>query len=116
MQKAYKHLTYAQRCQIYALKQQDFSQDLIAKAIGVSQGTISRELARNSGKRGYRFKQATVFAKERSIASKQKKRVMTTSLIEKIKIALTQEQWSPEQISGRFCLESGVKVSHDSIY
>ena len=61
MQKAYKHLTYEQRCQIYALKQQDFSQTLIAEAIGVEQCTISREFSRNSGKRGYRFKQDTDF-------------------------------------------------------
>ena len=52
MQKAYKHLTYEQRCQIYALKQQDFSQTLIAEAIGVEQCTISREFARNFRKTG----------------------------------------------------------------
>jgi len=116
MQKAYKHLTYEQRCQIYALKQQNFSQELIAEAIGVEQCTISRELARNSGKRGYRFKQANDFAQERILAQKSKKRIMTPILIEKIEIALTQEQWSPEQISGRFKLENGVNVSHESIY
>ena len=106
MQKAYKHLTYEQRCQIYALKQQDFSQTAIGKAIGVSQGTISREFSRNSGKRGYSFKQATDFARERSLALKRKKRVMTPELVKKIDQMLTQEQLgflgSPEQISGRF--------------
>ena len=106
MQKAYKHLTYEQRCQIYALKQQDFSQTAIGKAIGVSQGTISREFSRNSGKRGYSFKQATDFAQERSLAQKSKKRVMTPELVKKIDQMLTQEQLgflgSPEQISGRF--------------
>jgi IS30 family transposase len=116
MLKAYKHLTYEQRCQIYALKQQKFTQSTISVSVGVSQSTISREFSRNTGKRGYRFNQANDFAKERSIAQKSVKRVMTPTLIEKIDDAIIAEQWSPEQISGRFALESGEKVSHESIY
>ena len=34
------------------------SQNKIAKQLKVSQSTISREFSRNTGKRGYRFKQA----------------------------------------------------------
>lgn len=116
MPKPYSHLTYEQRCQIYALKQRNFSQDDIADDIGVRQSTISRELARNTGKRGYRFKQANDFAKERSIAQKSKKRVMTKVLVTKIEDALVQKQWSPQQISGRLELEDGTKVSHEIIY
>jgi len=116
MPKPYKHLIYEQRCQIYALKQQDFSQDKIASDLGVKQCTISRELTRNSGKRGYRFKQANDFAKERSIMQKSKKRVMIPILVTKIEDMLVQKQWSPEQISGRLELEDGTKVSHESIY
>ena len=56
--KHYQQLTYEQRCQIYLLKQEDYSQQATADAIGVSQPTISRELRRNSGERGYRYKQA----------------------------------------------------------
>lgn len=116
MPKHYNHLTYEQRCQIYALKQRHFSQSEIASDLGVRQCTISRELARNTGKRGYRFKQANDFAKERSIIHKSKKRVMTKILVAKIEDALVQKQWSPEQISGRLELEDGTKVSHESIY
>ena len=56
--KAYKQLTYEQRCQLYALNKTGFSQQMIALEIGVSQPTISRELKRNTGNRGYRYKQA----------------------------------------------------------
>ncbi|MFS1526179.1 helix-turn-helix domain-containing protein [Microbulbifer sp. 2304DJ12-6] len=52
----YKQLTYEQRCQIEAFKKSGFTQAEIAVALGVSQSTISRELARNSGQRGYRHK------------------------------------------------------------
>ncbi len=43
------HLTRDQRCQIYALKQRDFSQGEIAHDLDAHQSTISRELNRNRG-------------------------------------------------------------------
>ncbi|MBL4782214.1 MAG: helix-turn-helix domain-containing protein [Porticoccaceae bacterium] len=46
--KDYQQLTYEQRCQIYRLKQEGYSQQATADAIGVSQSTISRELRRNA--------------------------------------------------------------------
>jgi len=52
--KSNKQLIYVQRCQIYALKKTGLSQIAIAKIIEVSQSTISRELKRNTGLKGYR--------------------------------------------------------------
>ncbi|GHU15673.1 hypothetical protein FACS189449_13420 [Alphaproteobacteria bacterium] len=46
--KAYHHVTRDLRCQIAALKSIGFTQRKIAREIGVSQSTISREIARNS--------------------------------------------------------------------
>lgn len=54
----HKQLTYEQRCQIYALKKTPITQAEIAKILGCNQATISRELKRNRGERGYRHKQA----------------------------------------------------------
>ena len=56
MPEGYLHLTCEQRCQIYALLQSGHSQAHIARQIGVDPSTISRELVRNTGARGYRFK------------------------------------------------------------
>ncbi len=39
---------------IYALKKTSLTQQQIADIIGVSQATVSRELSRNTGERGYR--------------------------------------------------------------
>ncbi|WP_444945028.1 hypothetical protein ACJJIK_01255 [Microbulbifer sp. ZKSA006] len=50
-------MTEKQRCQIWALKKRDWSQRVIAREIGVSQPTISREPAHNRGGRGYRSQQ-----------------------------------------------------------
>ena len=44
---AYKQLTDEQRYQIEALKREGFTQEDIAKSIGKSPSTISRELRRN---------------------------------------------------------------------
>jgi IS30 family transposase len=82
----------------------------------VTQSTISRELARNKGLRGYRFGQAQRLSEERCSARKGPARVMTPCLITRVEEILTAEQWSPEQISGALQRKDGTKVSHESIY
>ena len=113
MQK-YKQLTYEQRCQIYALNKSGKGQKDIAILIGVSQSTISRELKRNSGKRGYRFKQAHSLASARR-AAKVKTPKMTIENISLIEAKL-QEDWSPEQISGWLRVNLNIFISHETIY
>ncbi|MDP0562721.1 MAG: helix-turn-helix domain-containing protein [Candidatus Endonucleobacter sp. (ex Gigantidas childressi)] len=53
----YQQLAYEQRCQISALKKSGCSQREIEEIIGTRQSTVSRELARNTGERGYRYSQ-----------------------------------------------------------
>lgn len=116
MPKAYHHLTHDQRCQLYALKQRHFTQAQIASDLGVDQSTISRELARNTGKRGYRFKQAQAFAARRCSAGKGVATVMTPALTARVERLLIAHQWSPEQICGKLRREEGTQVSHESLY
>lgn len=117
MPKAYHHLTHDQRCQLYVLKQRGFTQAQMAADLGVDQGTISRELARNKGLRGYRFKQAHEFAAQRCSARTGVATTMTPALTARIEGFLTERQWSPEQISGALERENGLKVvSHETIY
>ena len=54
---SYKHLNEPQRSQIQVLKSRGHKQIEIAQEIGVSPTTISRELKRNKGLRGYRYQQ-----------------------------------------------------------
>lgn len=100
MAKPSQHLTYEQRCQIYALKQRDFSQAESGKALGVSQGTISRALRRHRGFRGYRFQQAQGFAAGRCSGWKRVARVMPPVLLARVERLLVGRQWSPEQMAG----------------
>jgi len=55
------HLTHEERCIIFGLKASNFSLRRIAKQIGVSVSTISREFARNTYRGSYKPKQASIY-------------------------------------------------------
>ena len=114
MTNTYQQLTYEQRCQISVLKKTGFSQRKISHCIGVSQSTISRELSRNSGQRGYRQKQAQAISSARCKAASGPTK-MTAPMLVLIESGLRQ-QWSPEQISGWLMVEKSLLVSHEAIY
>lgn len=110
--RTYSQLTQIQRYQIYALLKMGHLQSEIATSLGVHKSTISREIQRNTGKKGYRPKQANQKALER-----RKKGIARISesdwhLIERL-IAL---DWSPEQISLYLSEEQLLQVSHEWIY
>jgi len=114
--KGYTHLAYEQRCQIYTLLKRGDSKSRIAKAIGVAMSTVSRELERNRGKRGYRFKQAHQKATSRRSKISTKKRKMTPNVQLYVEKMIREWQWSPEQIAGRLKASKTVSISHESIY
>ncbi|MDP0588718.1 MAG: helix-turn-helix domain-containing protein [Candidatus Endonucleobacter bathymodioli] len=110
----YQQLTYEQRCQISVLKNSGCTQREVAKIIGVSHPTVSRELARNMGDRGYRHKQAQAKAiQRRHTAVKPTK--MTPAMIIVIEAKLRIE-WSPEQVSGWLLYDQEKLISHETIY
>jgi len=51
---SYLHLSLAERYYIEIERKREVSINQIAKAMGRSQSTISREIRRNTGQRGYR--------------------------------------------------------------
>ena len=109
----YAQLTQEQRYHIYYLKKTGSTQSMIAKEIGVHKSTISRELARNRGGRGYRPKQANEFSVAR-LRSRARPRILpdTWALVER----LVRLDFSPEQVSGYLKKERGPVVSHERIY
>ena len=116
MPKGYQHLTYDIRCQIYALKQSGMSQNQIAKQINISQSTISNELKRNAGLKGYRYQQAQKKAVLRRHEASSQKTKMTPTLIALIEPLIREKKMSPEQVSGRLKLINNIRISHESIY
>ncbi len=111
---SYTQLTEGQRYQIYSLKGIGFTQKDIAEHVNVHPSTISRELGRNAGKRGYRPKQANNMAIERRRRAFKVCR-MTEDMKKVVSNYLSQE-WSPEQISGYLRSQGGDWVSHETIY
>jgi len=110
----YHQLTQEQRYHIYGLQQAGKTQKNMAEIVGVHKSTISREIRRNSGLRGYRPKQAQVIATARK-AGAPKREKMTPELTQKIEEKVKMD-WSPEQISGRLLREEGIRISHERIY
>ena len=87
------------RCQIYALKSIGTALHKIADMVDRDVSTISREINRNTGGRGYRYKQADEKATERqSVASRTPKK-LTPAFIQTIEKHLL-EDWSPELLTG----------------
>jgi len=109
----YTQLTQEQRYQIAVLKKAGHMQVEIARLIGVNKSTISRELRRNHGLRGYRPKQAHRLAVERR-QTKARPRI-TERDWQRIHVLIRQE-WSPDEIGKRLRLEGQRAVSHEWIY
>jgi len=109
----YSQLTRERRYQIYALKKAGQNQTQIALVIGCHKSTISRELRRNCGAKGYRPHQADEMAFDRQCdAYRSRIAWQTWQQVEQ----LLRQDWSPEQIAGRLKLEQQPTVSHECIY
>jgi IS30 family transposase len=116
MPKGYRHLTYDKRCQIYGLLKRGCAKTEIAQLLGVHRSTITRELKRNTGGKGYRHLQAQEKAAARRAAASGAPRKMQPGLVREIEEKLTQEQWSPDQISGWLKSQGRAFVSCERIY
>lgn len=120
MNKKYNQLTQEQRYKIECLAGLGFNQSEIADRVGCNKSTISRELKRNTAKRGlgagsYRAEWAQTKADKREKEKKKHKR-LTEKMLRYISVKLKQERWSPEIISVKGKEQFGAFVSHETIY
>jgi len=111
---SYQHLSLAERYYIEIGRKMKVSINQIAKAVGRSQSTISREIRRNTGQKGYRHKQANRLARKRH-ADKPKAIKLTDEGICLIRTCL-QSDWSPEQIVGRLRDKGVISLHHETVY
>lgn len=109
----YKQLTQEERYQIYALLKAGHTQSEIAMILDRHKSTVSREIRRNTGLRGYRPKQAQRLTEERRQAKVQPRICHT---VWHNVTRLLRQDWSPEQISLWFKAEIDVSISHEWIY
>lgn len=110
---SYQQLTQEQRYQISACRRAGWRQAEIAEELGKHPSTISRELQRNRGQRGYRPRQAAELAQARR---QQKQRRRLTAANWQTVNALLEQEWSPEQVSGSLRVTKQLHVSHEWIY
>ena len=95
-----QHLTLAERGVLHRLKKAGHAQQKIAELMGRHVSTISRELKRNRGARGYRPQQAQRLADERRRACRRPAKLEDPQVQDDVEQKLTQ-LWSPDQIAGR---------------
>lgn len=110
----YKHLTEIERYQIYAMNQAGHSQLEIALLLGRSPSTISRELFRNKGLRGYRPAQAQRLSETRRRAA-HKARKLTGEVRGWIETLIRQEL-SPQQVVDYLKRHKRLSLHHETVY
>jgi IS30 family transposase len=102
------HLTQNERYQIYVLIKAGHKQREIAQLLNRHPSTISRELARNSGLRGYRPNQAQRLCEARATNSRNARRIEPA--VREAAQSRLRLQHSPEQIAAL------LPVSHETRY
>ena len=109
----YKRMTEADRRQIHRWRQEGDGQRELARRLGRAASSISRELSRNTGGRGYRPKQAHEQAQRRALRPGPRR--FTDEVRTAVELRL-KKGWTPEIISGRAKLEGRAMVCKESIY
>jgi IS30 family transposase len=110
---AYKRVTAEERALIYRWRKEGLTQRETARRLDRDVSSISRELGRNSGKRGYRSKQA------HKKAQAQAKRPGPRRFTDQVRVdaeARLKAGWTPEIISQRARLEGRPYVCKETIY
>lgn len=112
----YRHMTLKDRENMVVLKDQGYKQEDIAKAIGFSQSTVSRELGRNRSIRTGLYEpemaQVKAMSRKKRGCKIDRNPELKAHILEKLELG-----WSPDAISNRIKLENGLSyVSHETIY
>ena len=111
---SYTQLTENERYQIYAMNKAGHRQIEIATLLGRSASTISRELRRNKGLRGYRPAQAQRLSDWRRQEA-HKARKITDEVMQWIEVLIRQEL-SPQQVVDYLKRHKQLSVHHETVY
>lgn len=114
----YTHFSKEERLELSILLSKKYSLRSIAKAMDRSHSSIGREIKRNGVKGAYDGKKADTRARIKRRHSKyQGMKVIENSEIKEYIIEKMENEWSPENIAGRFNFEKGKKmIGKDAIY
>ncbi len=107
-------LTENERYQIDAFIKAGFTQKEIADQLGRSPSTISRELKRNSDRRGYRPAQAQRLSSSRRVEAY--KAIKLTDEVKTWIIDLIRQELSPQQVVDYLLRHKKLSLHHETIY
>lgn len=110
----YRQLTENERYQIYALLKVGLDKTAIAAQIGRSPSTISREITRNTGLRGYRPAQAQRLTTTRRLEA-HKAQKLTPEVIAWMTCLIRQEL-SPQQVVDYLSVHKQITLHHETVY
>lgn len=111
------HLTLEEREEIMEGRAEGKTMAAIARSIGRSKSTVSRELSRNSGKSKHPACRAQEKCERRREACRPRRRLSDPALLAYVSDKLFAHRWSPEEIAGRYALEKGARaISFATIY
>lgn len=119
-EKKYKQLSESERHAIALGLQQSMSLSAIARALGRSKSTISRECQRNAGGKGYISQYAQQRSDRRRRFARRTPKLHRDSALFQIVRGHLQRYWSPQQIAQHLKQQHpddrSQCVSHESIY
>src|SRR5476651_2452383 len=117
---SYQQLQPEERLVIASLRLQDVSIRAMARILGRSAATVSRELSRNSSAVGYSSQPAQALSLARRNAGRGPNKLCLQSVCWRIVLTLLEWKWSPQQISGTlkrmYPTDPTQHVSHETIY
>src|ERR1700710_2383382 len=110
-----------EKCQtIASLHLQGSSIRAMARILGRSPATVSRELTRNSSAVGYASVPAKTLSVARRSAGRRPNKLCLQGVCWRVVLTLLEWKWSPQQISGTlkrmYPTDSTQHVSHETIY
>ena len=113
----YKHFSVEERETIQTMWWEKRSMRDIAKVLGRSHTSVSREMRRNFPSRQKRYtpRLAEERAKENTHKRGRKERLKSLEVRSYV-ISHLKRRWSPEQISLRIKIDLGETISHEAIY
>ena len=113
----YQHFSIEEREQIQLGLWEQQSVRGIARGLGRSPGSVSREIRRNLPHERYRYTPRLAHA--RALAhrhSRGRTERLKNAAIRAYVVAHLRERWSPEQIAGRITIDLGECISPEAIY
>ncbi|CAL8477036.1 transposase (plasmid) [Caballeronia sp. S22] len=117
---SYQHLQPEERLALASLRLQDVSIRAMARMLGRSPSTVSRELTRNSSPAGYASVPAQALCAARRSAGRGPAKLCTQGVRWRVVLTLLDWKWSPQQISGTlrrmYPTDPTQHVSHETIY